>query len=86
MRKQKTAFEAFSLFFFPCWVPLNLTRGVISRCSGLPAELLRPIHGERTNLLSSSTRERNETQNEMNCELWKYKCNEDVTIAVILTE
>ena len=36
-----------------------------SRCSALPAELWRPIHWRQTNLLSSSTHERNETQNEM---------------------
>ena len=36
-----------------------------SRCSALPAELWRPIQWRPANLLSSSTRERNETQNEM---------------------
>ena len=38
---------------------------VSSPCSALPAELWKPIHWRQTNLLSSSTRERNETQNEM---------------------
>ena len=33
-----------------------------SHCSALPAELWRPIHGEQANLLSSSTRKRNETE------------------------
>ena len=36
-----------------------------SCCSALPAELRKPIHWRQANLLSSSTRERNETQNEM---------------------
>ena len=36
-----------------------------SRCSALPAELWRPMHWRQANLLSSSTHERNETQNEM---------------------
>ena len=35
------------------------------RCSALPAELWRPIHWRLANLLSSSTRERNGTLNEM---------------------
>ena len=35
-----------------------------SRCSALPAELSRPIHQGAGQLLSSSTRERNETQPE----------------------
>ena len=54
-------------------------------CSALPAELWRIIHWEPANLLSSSTREKNETQNEMNRELRnEYKSNEDETIAVVI--
>ena len=36
-----------------------------SRCSALPTELWNSIHGEQTNLLSSPTRESNQTLNEM---------------------
>ena len=37
-----------------------------------------PYNGKQANLLSSSTCGRNETKDEMNCELRKYKWNEDV--------
>ena len=43
-----------------------------------------PYNGKQANLLSSSIHERNETWNEVNCELRSYKWNEDVIIAVVL--
>ena len=58
------------------------TRGLcVSAAVLYQPELWRPIYWRPANLLSSSTRERNETQNEM-IELREYKWNEYVTIAV----
>ena len=58
------------------------TRGLcVSAAVLYQPELWRPIHWRPANLLSSSTRERNETRNEW-CELREYKWNEYVTIAV----
>ena len=63
-----------------------------SRCSALPAEPWRPIHWRLANIWSSSTRERNETQNEMTCTAeiqmkWKfdfYSCNRTLSKLVTL--
>ena len=50
---------------FRCFNGIRTAWRLRSPYSALPAELWRPIHWRLANLLSSSTRERNETQNEM---------------------
>ena len=45
---------------------------VRSRCSALPAELWIPIYWRQANLLSSSTREKNEIQN-LYCSFWQHQ-------------
>ena len=55
------------------------------QCSS-PLSYEDPYNGKQANLLNSTTSERNETQSdhEVNCELRKYKWNEDVIITVAI--